>query len=523
MKKYSIIVASALASLTAFTSCDDSNDCGCACNVPVIESVESLTEAGVNIAGNVEAGTYVALLGQNLGDVTSIQFGDRTVAIKPAYRTDNSIILQIPTVTKSCVGTLITSACPTGYAMNQLTIVIGTPTVYMMYNEFVADGDTLMLRGSNFVGDQMQVDFTLIDGQVYTAQGADVTLPSADGSQLYVKVPAGAAPRQFLKVRNAAEGKESICNIMFRDNRNMLIDWDTNTDVVYATGAIVKQVDGSYQMVSETIDWLDEIPQLYSAVPGKNKCGIFRDADAWEGILYAPDAESEETRTVFGPFKNDIIANPSSASNYLVKFEVRVPASAPTKMMCLALGFATGAQEVKSAPDQIRPYCAGLQMSKIDWDKSSAEEGWKLQGAANFSTYQGKWMTVQIPMDEFIWNFQNGNYITSAQNFTEGKFDNESDKQFFGDGITRASYVSKFQSFLTKEDNMFEKFSAFAVSFNPYDGPQNASSENKNSHFSIDNIRIVPNDGNGAYYPKLGWGVPKQHYFEAPRKSVFAN
>ena len=58
MKKYSILVASALASLTTFTSCDDTNDCGCACNVPVIESVEKLDQAGVNIAGNVEAGTY---------------------------------------------------------------------------------------------------------------------------------------------------------------------------------------------------------------------------------------------------------------------------------------------------------------------------------------------------------------------------------------------------------------------------------------------------------------------------------
>ena len=92
MKKYSIIVASALAALTSFTSCDDTNDCGCACNVPVIESIERLDSAGINVAGRVEAGTYVALLGQNLGDVTSVQFGDKIVAIKPAYRTDNSLI-----------------------------------------------------------------------------------------------------------------------------------------------------------------------------------------------------------------------------------------------------------------------------------------------------------------------------------------------------------------------------------------------------------------------------------------------
>ena len=123
-------------------------------------------------------------------------------------------------------------------------------------------------------------------------------------------------------------------------------------------------------------------------------------------------------------------------------------------------------------------------------------------------------------MDEFMWNFSNGNYITSAQNFTEGKFDGESDQPFFGDP-THVSYVQKYQSKLSDDDELYEFFGGFAISFNPYDGPQNSG--NKNSHFAIDNIRIVPNDGNGAYYPKLGWGVPRQHYFEAPRKSAFAN
>lgn len=523
MKKYSIIVASALASLTAFTSCDDSNDCGCACNVPVIESVESLTEAGVNIAGNVEAGAYVALLGQNLGDVTSIQFGDRTVAIKPAYRTDNSIILQIPPVTQSCVGTLITSACPTGFAMNQLTIVIGTPTVYMMYNEFAADGDTLMLRGSNFVGDQMQVDFTMLDGQVYTAHGDDIILPSSDGSQMYVKVPLGAAPQQLLKIRNAAEGKESICNIIFRDNRNVLVDWDTDVQSTYSTGSISKAADGTYAMVSEMYDWLDEIPQLYSSVPGKNKCGVLalRSATDWVEVTFAPDAyeAQDDVRTVFGPFLNDVVANPSSIANYLVKFEVRVPSTAPTNMACIALGFTSAAQTEAA---QVRPFCAALQMSKIDWDKSSADEGWKLKSAADFSTYQGKWMTVQIPMDEFFWNLQEGNYITSAQNFTEGNFGNDSDQKYFGDKVNRKKYHERYGVELN-EDALYDYYGGFAISMNPYDAAQNATTKNMDAHFTIDNIRIVPNDGNGAYYPKLGWGVPKQHYFEAPRKSVFAN
>ncbi len=518
MKKFSILVAAAFASLAGFTSCEDANECGCSCNVPVIERVEKLEEAGINIAGNVEAGSYVALLGKNLGDVTSIQFGDRTVAIKPAYRTDNSIILQIPSVTKSCIGTLVTTSCPTGYADASLSIVIGTPTVYMMYNEFAADGDKLMLKGSSFVGDQMQVDFWLLDGTIYTAQGADVELVSNDGSQMYVKVPLGAAPSQYLTVRNAAEGKQSTCNIMFRDCRNVLVDFDTKLEMAYAVGAVAKAADGTYSMAA--LDWASEVPALYS-LTGVNNYGVIHDADNWEGILFAPEAgdlEYDEVRTVFGPFKEAIMANPASAADYLVKFEVRVPEANPTNQMVLAFGFCSAANGV---PDAVRPYCAGLQMSKVNWDKSSAEEGWKIAGAADFSTYEGKWMTVQIPMSEFMWAFSAGNYLTSAQNFSEGNFSNESDKDFFGDPINKSSYVSKYMGKMQDEDDLYALFGGFGISFNPYDGGSNTSAANKNAHFAIDNIRIVPNDGNGAYYPKLGWGVPKQHYFEAPRKNAY--
>lgn len=522
MKKYSIIVATALASLTAFTSCDDTNDCGCACNVPVIESVEKLSEAGVNIAGNVEAGSYVALLGHNLGDVTSIQFGDRVVAVKPAYRTDNSIILQIPSVTKSCVGTLITSACPTGYAMNQLTIIIGTPTVYMMYNEFAADGDTLMLRGANFVGDQMQVDFKLIDGQTATIGGESIILPSNDGSQMYVVVPAGAAAQQQLVVRNAAENKESVCNIIFRDTRNLLIDFDTPDLLAKTsqTGQLDKLADGTYSM--SELEWYNEVPALYSTTGGANKFGVFQKPGDWKDIAFAPEAygASEGYRSVFGVFTDEIIANPASAADYLVKFEVRVPKSNPTYMMCLAMGFMGGAEKTGNS---VRAYGAGLQMSKVNWDKSDAEAGWKVAGAEDFYTYEGKWMTVQMPMSEFIWSLANGNYITSAQNFTEGNFSKDSDKDFFGDPVNKSAYVAKYAADLTDEDGLFDRFGGFAISYNPYDSPENENAKNIDSHFAIDNIRIVPNDGNGAYYPKLGWGVPRQHYFEAPRKNAFGN
>jgi hypothetical protein len=522
MKKYSIIVASALAALTSFTSCDDTNDCGCACNVPVIESIERLDSAGINVAGRVEAGTYVALLGQNLGDVTSVQFGDKIVAIKPAYRTDNSLILQIPSVSKSCVATLVTSSCPTGYAMNQMTIVVGTPTVYMMYNEFAADKDTLMLLGSSFVGEAMEVDFVREGQVVSTVKGSDIILPKDDGSEMYVVVPNGVGSDLNLVVRNANEGKSSTCGIIFRNTRNLLIDWDTNMDKVFETGAVKKQADGSYAMVSDVLDWLDEVPNLYTKGEGQNKFGVLRCAD-YESICFAPELYTENGHPyVLGGYLPDVQANPSSFANYLIKFEVRAPKSNPTKGLVLAVGFlnAVGGVNSSETPQEVRKYCAALQMSKIDWDKNNGGE-WQPAKVSEFSTYNDKWMTVQIPMSELLWNLESMNYATCAQNFTEGNITDEALKCFANSDMK--SYVSKHIVDWASDDAIFDRYGGLAIVVNEWDFPNyNKSKTNNDSHFTIDNVRIVPNDGNGACYPKLKWGTPQQHYFEAPRKSAYS-
>lgn len=521
MKKYSILVATALASLAGFTSCDDVNDCGCDCSVPVIDKVENLNTKET-IKGEVEAGSYVAILGSNLGSVTAIDFGGKIVSIKPAYRTDNSIVLQIPVVSKSCVGKLITESCPSGFKKKALTTVVGTPEVYMAYNEFVGDGGTLKIKGASFVGDDMQAIFRSQDGTETVVSGSNLEIKNNDGTEMYVTIPNGLGENLTLIIRNNAEGKECVAPFLFRDCRNLLCDFESEESLFYTTkcGIVDKTADGAYNLFDNLLAldeaWAD-IEEGYSRNKAtRNQFGTVRGAAEFEGIIFAPDfvEEQDEVRSVYGSFKKQIQSNPDLASNFVVKFEVNVDKDAPTNGMCLAMGFTGSANDFEGT---CRKYCATLQMSEVDWDKPQ-EGGWTPKGAKDFNT--DGWMTVTVPMSEFIWNFEKKNYTTSAENFSKGDFSAEGDQEAFGDPEHR-TYVQKYSSMLSNDDDMFDYFGGFSICMSSYDFSLNPSVKNNTSRFAIDNVRIVPNDGNGAIYPKLGFGIPTQHYATAPRTKMF--
>ncbi len=557
MKKFHILVSVVIAALVGFTSCDDMNDCGCECSAPVIESVELLTSPGVDITadgGSIEAGSYIAVLGENLGNVTAVVFGDKTASLKPAYRTDHSLVFEVPTVTSSCVGKLITDACPTGFTESKLSVVIGAPVAYMYYNEFVPDGGTLRIKGANFVGDSLQVDFRGTDGKTITVKGSDLTINASDGSELYVKIPAGIDTSSTVVLRNASEHyekdaadgsykagdvKQTTSPILFRDSRNVLAQFDTeeNLNNLFMTGQIDKATDGSYTLTGDAAD-ANIIANNYS-FGTSNKYAVFNDLGDFYSLVYAPlTAKSPtvaEDATVFGKFFDQCKAGNLDINNMAVKFEINVPSGYPTDGVTFSCGFCSNDKTDLSTP--VRTWCAPIMMSEISWNK--AGDSWSASSASSFTT--DGWMTVTIPMSEFIWNIAGKNFTTSAQNFIESTWANftEADvKAMYGDWQTDAyananpstsanptNHLSYTKAYGTEamvpEDGESEPgviYGGFYISVNPYDNGYNSG----NSFIAcIDNLRIVPNDGNGAIYPKIKYGKASQHYYISPRTSAY--
>ena len=198
--------------------------------------------------------------------------------MKPAYRTENTLVFIVPTVSKSCQGTLITSSCPNGYAQSKLSVVVGAPTAYMFYNEFVPDGEYLKVKGNSFVGDQLEVDFVGKDGSAIAVSGDNLVKKGDDGTELWVKVPENVAESHPVTFKNNAEGKSTVSKIYFRDTRNMLIDFDNNVDRAYATGIYKKNKAGDeYSIADSSYDGnklTDLIPPI---IPQPSRVSILMD------------------------------------------------------------------------------------------------------------------------------------------------------------------------------------------------------------------------------------------------------
>ena len=124
-------------------------------------------------------------------------------------------------------------------------------------------------------------------------------------------------------------------------------------------------------------------------------------------------------------------------------------------------------------------------------------------------------MTVTVPMNEFMWNMEAKGYTTSARELTLNGSPVQYDIDMYGDPIQRKCYADTHMADLRTEYGIYTFWGGFVIMFNPYDGPSQQQNDGK-MLVGIDNLRIVPNDGNGAIYPKTGWGQPSQHFYDAP-------
>lgn len=510
------------------------------CKAPTVDRVysqESIIDRRKDITGDtIHFGDgCIVLKGKNMGRIEKVyirgrevfdsQWGDYTLyqlgpdgrlqPVEVPIKTDTTLILYVPGqmgLAWTGKAEVYLEECSEKLTLEgvEFADVDITPSVNMVYNEFVAGGELLKVKGP-FLGDAKNLEFKFTDGDGKTAivSGDNIEGWGDLYSDVSVRMPEDLGTNVTFSVRNIVNNLETKCPIILRDCRNLLVDFDTNIEKNNQLGAIKKDKDGNYSMVNGPA-WVSDVPKNFS-LKSTNNFGIFQNSEKWDGISFAPEADGKEyddVQTVFGPFKDLIMKDPASAENYVVKFEINI--DEPTKFMTLAMGFISANQQ---EIEYVRKYCAAFQASEIFFDKSNPED-WRYISSNNFST-NGEWMTVTVPMSEFMWDFWKGNYLASAKEFSEGDFQDELSAQFLGDPKNHEDYVTHFSNKMTNDDDLYEYFGGFAISFNPYDGPKN--DDITEAHFAIDNIRIVPNDGNGAIYPKLKFGRPEQHFHLAPR------
>lgn len=487
MKKINYLAMSFLAAAFGFASCDDKNDCGCDCNQPIIDRVE-LTDGGVDSLGvkinfadsTVSGGQTVAVFGENLGGIKSVSFVGKSgnvfnAVLKPAFITDNVVVYTVPDLVEDCQAIYRTAACPEGFALAPFAKV-SQAKITMVYNEFANDGDTLKIKGANFIGDEIKVFFYKDAENTEEIESPSVTKVGAD--KLFAVIPEGVAEGSIFRVQTVAGKVDSP--IKLRDRSNILIDFDNNTEANFR-----------------------------KAEPGENYSNLFAPessykggkfqvfdlgASDWQVVSYQPfspelSGYTPAYQTVFGPYEADIKAGKIDACGFVVKFEINVNEEKPLKGEAYQFGFFEGV----AAPDDAARECSAIfTFSEYSWDKTGSP--WEFASAKEF--YTDGWMTVSVPLNDFLWNTASRDLLCAP--------DTKCDKEDAAWGnADRMSYCALYSGEL---NNLY--WGGFAILSNPYSSGQKFGK----GAMAIDNIRIVPNDKNGAYYSKFGFGIPERAF-----------
>lgn len=488
MKKINYLAVSFLAAAFGFASCDDKNDCGCDCNQPIIDRVE-LTDGGVDSLGvkinfadsTVSGGQTVAVFGENLGGIKSVSFVGKSgnvfnAVLKPAFITDNVVVYTVPDLTEDCQAIYRTAACPDGFALAPFAKV-SQAKITMVYNEFANDGDTLKIKGANFIGDEIKVFFYKDAENTEEIESPSVTKVGAD--KLFAVIPEGVAEGSIFRVQTVAGKVDSP--IKLRDRSNILIDFDNNTEIVY-------------RHAQPGEDYADLFTQR-SYKDGKFE--VFDlGASEWQVLSIQPfhpdllGAGIEPAyATVFGPYEEQIKSGDLSACNFTVKFEINVSEAKPLKGEAYQIGFFNG----ETDPDNVaRNYSALFTFSEISWNKDGSP--WVPTSFAEF--YTDGWMTVSVPLEEFLWNSELRDLLCAP--------DTRCDKEDVAWGNPdRIPYCAYYGGAMTPL-----VWGGIAILSNPYASGGNIGK----GAMAIDNVRLVPDDKNGAFYPKFGFGVPKRAF-----------
>lgn len=498
MKKINYLAVSLLAAAFGFASCDDKNDCGCDCNRPIIDRVE-LTDGGTDSLGakinlidsTVSGGQTIAIFGENLGGIKSVAFvGVNTgivkeAVLKSAFITDNIIVYKVPDLTEDCKAIYRTAACPDGFEMAPFAKV-SPAKIAMVYNEFANDGDTLKIKGANFIGDDIKVIFYKDAECTEEIESPSVVRISSD--KLFAVIPEGVAESTIFTVETVAGRTNS--SIKLRDRSNVLIDFDNNIEAVYLKGCNENGEPMQYANLFHK-----DGNKSYKA----GKYGTFDLAklpDSWGVISYQPfhdDVVASGFKpaypNVFGPYAEGIKNGDYSICDFTVKFEINVSESKPLKGEAYQVGFWSGDNVV---PDNItRRHGAIFTFSEIVWDKTAGS--WEPAEFKEF--YTDGWMTVSVPFSEFLWNSENRDILCSPDNYCEKEdaaWGNEE----------RLPYCATYNT------TSRAAWGGIAILSNKHSSGGNVG----NGVIAIDNIRVVRDDKGGAYYPKNGYGVPERSF-----------
>lgn len=529
------------------TSCEDACT-NCDCSNFIVDKIVSSDSLDTGL-GQLTSNSTVVVLGSGLSAVSQAYFLDAKdirydIFLNPSYITDNSIIITLDSDAdfKPTDRLIIESKSGCKKVMN-IEKPVPAPSIQRFRSEFVQTGDTLRIAGAAFIPTintpvsvffytneqgtdsiELQSGFAQseIDSKVADDSKDSVRIKN-DNKELYVVVPEGVA--NSMPIRITTEFGTTVSSILFRDSRNIFIDFDTETKTpVEYHGSM--SLDGT----PDAMQWDAQVAEKgltsiyddmfansmggkfpkpcngrYSALTHAVKPG---DMGFDQTLAYLQYKDYQTTNNLLGQFEGEDL------NNLVLKFEMLIPkecafgdvfyivfSASKSEMgaegvqvgeiypwqygykewhprgLCITNGdnntkgeWSCGDDILKGEPGEGLP-AAWFHPGKIEW---SDQPSFKYTWSEKESMYHtdGEWLTVSIPLTRDVF------YVPV------------SDYGFFTVESVKTCYLLQKSDFY----NFFFAANGDFVA---------VKKGNEFFYAAFDNFRIVPEDGGGTKFTRF--------------------
>jgi len=251
-------------------SCKKDDDSSASDGEPVVFYIRS-TDPGKSdslIVGSF-MGSLIAIVGDNLGNTRELWFNDQQATLNPTYITDKTIIVNVP----STVPTEVTNKMRFVFAdgselLQDFSVNVPAPVLSAIKCEYVPDGGTVVIEG----------DFFFQPIKVVFPGDLEAQVTFLDKTRMEVTVPDGAGAGPISVQTNF--GKQNS-PFIFRDNRNILLDYDTKLHETWTApigNAEPAGVSGGYAFFKSASDgawqWANELTMQYWAPRGRGNVPV---------------------------------------------------------------------------------------------------------------------------------------------------------------------------------------------------------------------------------------------------------
>ncbi|GJM32817.1 MAG: hypothetical protein DHS20C18_18180 [Saprospiraceae bacterium] len=329
------------------TSCDKDDEGIEITGTPVVKYIRSTNpdQADSLIVGAF-MGSLIAVVGENLGHTREMWFNDQKATLNPAYVTNNSILVNVPSTVPSEVTNYIRFVFSDDTELlYDFSVNVPGPELASVKSEYVPDGGILVLHGDFFFEPEV-----IFPGDL---QGQ---LVEVEKTSIQVVVPDGATVGPIVVKTNFGKATSSF---IFRDDRNILLDFDA---IVHETWT-AKIAGGN------------DLPEI---TPVSGNYAYFKNDDfgAWQWV-------NEMTLQYWAPRgRGNVPVATGNINDLVLRFETNVPIE--WKEVRMEIFFAPFSED------------HGRDLP------STAMARWKPWVNGPFKT--DGWVTISIPLSEFKYN-----------------------------------------------------------------------------------------------------------------------